>query len=189
MCACSYRPNTNSVCLFFQKMPILPKKLPFSVHNHPKTQFSWFFGDLLFSFFSSFSFSFSNCLQQKRQKQKMHFLFRKPCFDAPTTCKNNSHPYTLFVFFFGCPQRTLKLGKNKQKKSWTDFWLNLGQIFDSKKAKSWTDFWLYSIFIYIYVWLYIYISIYMSLYIYVHAYAAGLIWGFPKGPFFEHLMS
>ena len=34
--------------------------------------------------------------------------------------------------------------KTSKTKPWTDFWLNLGQIFDSKKAKSRTDSWLYS---------------------------------------------
>ena len=82
----------------------------------------------------------------------MHFLcfVRKP-FLTPweTAQKIFSHPYTLFVFFVYDTPKHYKIGENKQKKSWTDFQLNLGQIFSSRNAKSWTDFQLYSIYIYI----------------------------------------
>ena len=117
------------------------------LHNHPKTLFFWaFFEIFLFHFFHGFSFSFSNI--QKTKTKSAHF-FSKTLFLTPwqTAKKIFSHPYTLFVFF-KMPKKHYKTGENKQKKSWTKFWRNLGPSFDSKKPKSWTKFWLYSIYIY-----------------------------------------
>ena len=79
----------------------------------------------------------------------MHICFRKPFFDTLTICYFRTP--THYLCFFRPAENTIKLGKNKQKKSWTDFQRNLGRIFNSKTPKSWTDFQLY-IYIYIYIY-------------------------------------
>ena len=109
---------------FLQKRPVF-------FTNTQKTQFFWvFFWNFLFPFFSCFSFSFSTI---KKTKTKSAHFFSKTLFLTPwqTAKKLFSHPYTLFVFF-KIPKKHYKIRENKQKKSWTKFWRNLGPSFDSK---------------------------------------------------------
>ena len=122
------------------------KKDQFSSQTPKNTIFLGFFLKFSFSIFSYFLFFF---LQHKKDKnKKCTFFFENPFLTPWQTAKKLfSHPYTLFVFF-KIPKKHYKIGENKQKKSWTKFWRNLGPSFDSKNPKSWTKFWLYSTYIY-----------------------------------------
>ena len=111
--------------------------------------------------------------------QKHYFLFFFPCFPSfllyffqHNKDKNKSaqlffsktlfwHPDkmpkiyfripTHYLWFLRCPQNTIRLGKNKQKKSWTKFWRNLGPSFDSKNPNLGPSFdSTASLYIYIY---------------------------------------
>ena len=120
--------NTNSVCLFFENAISAKKHLLCS--QPPKTLFFWAFFFLIFCFpyFSFFLFFF---LQHKKTKiESAHFF---ECLLTPwqTAKKLFSHPYTLFAFF-KITKKHFKIGENKQKKSWTKFWRNLGPSVDSK---------------------------------------------------------
>ena len=73
----------------------------------------------------------------------MHFFFRNSFSWHLDNLQNNIFaPLQTICVFFWSPKNTKTSGKQANK-CWTDLWLNLGQIFDSKQAKSWTDFWLY----------------------------------------------
>ena len=144
---CTFR--TQIVLAYFSKNAILTRKTIF-LHDHPKNTIFWVFFKASFLFFHIASFGLSNI---KKTKRKMHFFSEKPFFYTLTNCQKKicSRPYTLFVLLRH-PKKTTKLGKKQtQKKSWTDFQLNLGQIFSSRNAKSWTDFQLYSIYVCIYI--------------------------------------
>ena len=143
--------RTQIVLTYFLNNAILTKKA-FSSQPPKKHNFSGHFLNLPFPLFSLLLFCF---LQHKKDKTKnaLAFLFEDLFLDTPTTCQNIfSHPYTLLVIL-NCPQNTINGGKRCKQTSWTDVWLSLGQMFDSKKAKSWTDFWLYSIYLYIYIYI------------------------------------
>ena len=142
-------PNTNSVCLFFKKCNFQPKHL---FTTTPKTQFFW-------AFFEKFLFQFihiSLFFQHKKdKKQKVHIFYRKPFLTPWQTAQKYFRTPTHYLWFLRYP-KTLEIGENKQTKSWTKFWPNLGP------PKSWTKFWLYSTYIYVYI--------HIPLYIYVHTY-------------------
>ena len=81
----------------------------------------------------------------------MHIFFRTPFFWHPDKLpKNICEALHTICVFFKTPKKHNKTGKTS-KQSWTDFQVNLGQIFSSRNAKSWTDSQLYSIYAYIYI--------------------------------------
>ena len=126
--------RTQIVFTYFSKMSLQQKDL--FLRNHPKkTLFSGLFWNCPFPCFSLFLFC--SIRHEKRQKLKMHSFFENPFFDTPTTCpKKYFAPLHTICDFKLPPQNTKKLGGggvNKPKKSWVDFWLNLGQRFDSKR--------------------------------------------------------
>ena len=95
----------------------------------------FFFVQCPFSIFSCFLFSFSKI---KETKIKSAHFFRKPFLTPWQTAKKTFAPLHT-ICLFAIPQKHDTIGEKQAKKTWTDFCLNLGQIFDSKKAKSWTD--------------------------------------------------
>ena len=121
--------RTQIVFAYFSKKWHFYKKKTSFLRKHPKTLFFWVFLTFSFSIFSCFLFFF---LQHKKTKTKSAHFFSKTFFLTPwqTAQKLFSHPYTLFVFF-KIPKKHYKTGE-KQEKSWTKFWRNLGPSFDSK---------------------------------------------------------
>ena len=129
--------RTQIVFAYFSKKWHFYKKRPVFFTNTQKTLFFWaFFEIFFFHFFHVFSFSFSNI---KKTKTKSAHFFSKTLFWHPDKLpKNYFRTPTHYLCFLRYPKNTIKLGKNKQKKSWTKFWRNLGPSFDSKNPKSWT---------------------------------------------------
>ena len=143
---------TLSVFAYFSKKWQFYKKKHFSSQPPKNTIFLGFFWNFLFPFFfSCFLFFF---FQHKKDKnKKCTFFFENPFLTPWQTAKKYFRTPTHYLCFLRYPKNTIKLGKNKQTKSWTTFWRNLGPHFDSKNPKSWTTFWLYSIYIYM-LWSY-----------------------------------
>ena len=140
-----YLPNTNSVCLFFKKLPFLQKHLLCS-QPPKKHNFSGFFWTSRFPCFSYFLVSFSNI--KKTKTKSAHSLFKNSFFDTLTNCQQIIFAPLHTICVFKITKKHYKIGeKQAKKKSWTKFWRNLGPSFDSKHPKSWTKFWLYSIYI------------------------------------------
>ena len=96
-----------------------------------------------FSYFPCFSSFLLFFLQhKKRQKQKMHFFFRKPFFDTPTTCpKFIFAPLHTICDLKNNAPNTTKFGKTSKvldlflTQAWTNFWL--------KERQHWTNLWRY----------------------------------------------
>ena len=62
----------------------------------------------------------------------MHIFFRKPFFWHPDKLSKNIFAPLHTICDFKHTPKHYKIGENKQKKSWTKFWPNLGPSFDSK---------------------------------------------------------
>ena len=139
--------RTQIVFAYFSKKWQFYKKKTFSSQPPKKHYFLGFFWNVLFPFFHVFSFFF---FQHKKDRNKKCTLFFENPFLTPwqTAKKYFRTPAHYLCFFLRYPKNTIKLGKNKPKKSWTKFWRNLGPSFDSIKPKSWTKFWLYSMPVY-----------------------------------------
>ena len=89
--------------------------------------FCFLFEIYLLHYFHHFSFF----LQHKKDKSKNCTFFHKPCFDIPTTCKTFfASLHTICDYFKITPPSQ----KKHAKTSWTNFWLNLGPIADSKRS-------------------------------------------------------
>ena len=112
--------------IFLQNASFANKDL-FSSQPPKNTIFNFF--EIVLSIFHLFSFALPNIKKTKTKR----YVFWSPFFDSSTTCKKIVFAPLHTICVFRYPQNTVQLGNNKQNKSWTDFWLNLGQIFDPKR--------------------------------------------------------
>ena len=124
-------PKTNSVLQFLKKC--LLSKITLLFPTTQKAQFFCFlFEVVLLHVFHLFSFSFSSI---KRQNKECIFLSKTPFWHPDNLqTKISSDPHTLFVIS-KYPEKHYKIGENRQKYSWTNFWCNFGPTFDIKKGQ------------------------------------------------------
>ena len=156
---CTFR--TQIVLAYFSKRCHFDNKKPFLFTTTQKTLFFWVsFWKFPFPCVSSFLFWF---IQHEKDKSPKNIFFRKPFFDTLTNCQKNIFaPLHRICVFLKTPPKHYKIGENKPNKSWTDFQLNLGQIFSSTLDRFSAQRQIldrFSALHHIYVYIYIYICI------------------------------